>query len=444
MTAGEMHTGYEWLARQKDAVGRIRWMDIATTTTSACTRSSTVNSKDNDEEEGEGEGQQVEDEYDVKDSSEGDADDIMLESTELNVQRVPLYPLGAVHLPSGHVQTLNNMQPQNIRMARDLTAASTGENNNVGATLNGTFCVTLRAADTGRIATMGTLMRVEHTEELKSYDGSLLGIRVQCVAEGLVEICGIVNPQCWTGERRLRKCDEYLVANVRPIDSRISTSDCDADINELDDIANRLAQDFAVVRSMYACKDGVAAKELPSWAVDAVQNNLPALQPHNFTASEQSFWKAADVWQTLCNTVREARRSDLQSEVNEITIDAAVKKGGPLKLPVHRRDLPQDVQLRLNRMEEEAAEDYVAMGMDPVLDFQALVSAGSQLDRIKHLRYMVARERRRLEAKESLRGVFDGSGEDQLPGREDAVVVKDNASGNGQYNATNIFEGIFE
>ena len=95
----------------------------------------------------------------------------------------------------------------------------------------------------------------------------------------------------------------------------------------------RLAADYAAVRSFYIDRDGVAARDLPPFAVDAVRNNLPPLREADFYRSVNSFWRAAEVWQTLCNTVREARRSDLQSEVNEITIGAAMRKGGPLKLP---------------------------------------------------------------------------------------------------------------
>ena len=410
MSAGEMHTGYEWLAKEKaemsgdNPVGRIRWMEII---------SSNGSSADNDAA------------YDPTSSGN--------DTSSSDLLQLPLYPLGAVHIPSGHIQTLNNMQPQNIRMANDLNS----DNGNLN--FNGKFCVTLKAADTGRIAAIGTLMKVVSTEEQRSYDGSLLGIRVQCIAEGLVEIREIVNPQCWTKEKRLKKSDEYLVANVRQITEAYDLqSEADV-VNAIYSVANRLADDFAVVRSMYACKDGVAANELPRWAVDAVQSNLPHLLAQNFTASEQSFWRAADVWQSLCNTVREARRSELQSEVNEITIDAAIKKGGMLKLPVHRTDLPQDVQVRLNRMEEEAANNYVTIGMDPVLDFQALMSTDNHIDRIRHLGEMVARERGRLEAKESLKGVFDSHG-----GKEKNGVADNNGNGIDPYNATTIFEGIFQ
>lgn len=377
--AGDLHTGYEWLARQKaDAeeaaaggpgiTGEISWMDLAGEDADGATSAASASSP----------------------------------AAPAALEELPLYPLGAVHLPSvTAVQILNNSEPRNVRMAQDLEASLHG----------GLFVTVLRAADTGRIATVGTLMRLDGTEETRNYGGELLGIRVRCRAEGLVRVEGIVNPECWSGEERLRRSDEYLMARV----SRFVVGGRSGEGEEGNGEARtgtvaRLAADYAAVRSFYIDRDGVAARDLPPFAVDAVRNNLPPLREADFDRSVNSFWRAAEVWQTLCNTVREARRSDLQSEVNEITIGAAMRKGGPLKLPVHRSDVPPDVQARLNKMEEDAAGNFVALGMDPIINFQAMLSCGGGLDRrIEHLGNLVSRERGRIEAKQQLKGLFDGT-----------------------------------
>jgi len=278
-------------------------------------------------------------------------------------------------------------------------------------------------------------MRIVDTEELRSYDGSLLRIRVTCQAVGVVDIESIENPECWSKKNKLLRSDEYLVANVRPIvaanddkdDAAEATTTIVAD-DEEDIIRRRIADDYSAVRSMYVDKKGVALRELPPFAVDAVKNNLPELSADSFRrrrrrrnddsdgddessleSTSSPFWESAEVWQMLCNTVREARRCTLQSDVNEITISAAMAKGGPLKLPVHRSDLPGEVQSELNLMEENAATDFVSLGMNPCLDFQALISARTHSVRLRHLARMIRRERKRLEAKESLKELFDAT-----------------------------------
>ena len=202
--AADLHTGYEWLARDKidaycdemsetnELKHEILWMDILTGRVgkSVDIRSGmSVDDKDNGAE-------------------------LMpnVDDAEHTLQ-LPLYPLPAVHLPTpGQIHTLNNVEPRNIKMANDLI----DPDNTNG--FDGRFCVTLRASDTGRIAQTATLMRVVNTTRQESFDGSLLAIRVECVAEGLVEVQQILNPTCWSKEKRIKKSDEYLVANVRPID----------------------------------------------------------------------------------------------------------------------------------------------------------------------------------------------------------------------------------
>jgi len=385
--AADLGTAFEWLAVERDGdaggpVSSIRWIDIVDS------GKVSLGKHDGGAEAGGGK------------------------------VRVPLYPLPATYLPSGAMQMLNNVEPRNMKMAQDLA--------DEGGPWDGIFCVVLRAADTGRIAEVGTLMRVVDVEEHRSYyDKSLLRISVRCQAEGVVRIESIENPDAWSAESRLYRLDEYLIAGVctigkKPSKSEGSSGDSDDDSivavlsegssGDTDDdsivavLAERLCSDYGIVRSMYVDEAGVAARDLPPFAVDAVQN-IPELTVDDFR-SEVAFWDSAEAWQVLCNTVREARRCDIQSNVNEIMIAAATKKGGPLNLPIHRKDLPMKVQTKIRQLEEDAANDFVALGMDPCLDFQALISCKSHAGRLKHLHQMISREKSRLKAKEKLKALF--------------------------------------
>ena len=82
-------------------------------------------------------------------------------------------------------------------------------------------------------------------------------------------------------------------------------------------------------------------------------------------SSVSDFWNTADSWQMLCNTVRVARRSELQTEMNEIMVEAASQQKGPLKLPIYKREgLPDQIQVLLIRMEQERSEDFISYGLD--------------------------------------------------------------------------------
>lgn len=385
--AADLHTGYEWLARDKidaycdemSATDELKWMDIETGQT----------------------GDSVDPRYKTGGGTD-DSDSVYVEMVDPILQ-LPLYPLPAVHLPTpGQIHTLNNVEPRNIRMANDLIDPDKGSG------FDGRFCVTLRASDTGRIAQTATLMRLVNVTRQESFDGSLLAIRVECVAEGLVEVQQIINPNCWSKEQRIKKSDEYLVANVRPM-GEDNMRKGDDDILVVQAIAEKAAHDFDFVRRVYSSKDGISTNELPEWAIDAVRSNLPSLSARDFV---ESFWQCAEHWQQLSNTIRMVIRSELNSDVNEITIDEACKLGGPLKLPVHRSELPIDVQKRLNGMEEAAAQNFIELGNDPIVSFQIILSMKNGLDRLNYLALLISRERQRLEAKNRLQQVFEVGADD--------------------------------
>ena len=385
--AADLHTGYEWLARDKidaycdemSATDELKWMDIETGQT----------------------GDSVDPRYKTGGGTD-DSDSVYVEMID-PIMQLPLYPLPAVHLPTpGQIHTLNNVEPRNIRMANDLIDPDKGSG------FDGRFCVTLRASDTGRIAQTATLMRLVNVTRQESFDGSLLAIRVECVAEGLVEVQQIINPNCWSKEQRIKKSDEYLVANVRPMgEDNMRKGDDDRLVVQA--IAEKAAHDFDFVRRVYSSKDGISTNELPEWAIDAVRSNLPSLSARDFV---DSFWQCAEHWQQLSNTIRMVIRSELNSDVNEITIDEACKLGGPLKLPVHRSELPIDVQKRLNGMEEAAAQNFIELGNDPIVSFQIILSMKNGLDRLNYLALLISRERQRLEAKNRLQQVFEVGADD--------------------------------
>jgi hypothetical protein len=314
--------------------------------------------------------------------------------------RMPLYPLDACYLPSKTTQFINNVESRNIQMMQDISA---GERNEFNFAEHNTFCVTLRAADTGRLCRIGTLMRVVNLEEQLSYGGEVRRIVTTCVPEDRMEISHVENPD--------RKPGEYYIAQTSPYFDVKQKSPGNVGISSNPLISNHDAQlleqikgDFTAVRFLYVNGDGVALRELPPFAAEAVQK-IPRISVEDLQDPER-FWKAADAWQTLCNTVKEGRRVVLQSDMNEIMIDAAMKKGGPLNLPVKRDELPFDVRKILQKKEETAMQDFHALGMDPCLEFQFLIASNSHQERVELLGAMIARERRRLQAKESLKSMF--------------------------------------
>jgi len=391
--------------------------------------------------------------------------------------RLPIYPCSAVHVPSSAFQKLHNVEAKNIKMSIDLNAGkwnideiifenneqiteNTGNNGHPSSSSsansnmnnkekkrkqNGYFVLTLRAHDTHRIATVGTLMQVSSIKETYSHDKqTLLRMEVECQAKGIVHINGV--------ERTIQNgivleddSNDYWIGHVKVLEYMAGSDNTNIikdnagqkqRIKETQPIfcketVQSIVRDYAKVRNMYVHHNGVASRELPLFARNAVQANLPTFTQEDFL-DKVEFWNVVECWLLLCNTVREERRSKLQMDMNELMVEAASKKRGPLKLPIKRDELPDDVQATLNRMEQKASEDYISCGMDPCLDFQALLGMGmlynqsdeedidrsiKRVDQVHHARIlflgnMIKREKSRLDTKDKLKDMFE---EDDQP-----------------------------
>lgn len=320
--------------------------------------------------------------------------------TDINyeVKRMPLYPLGAVHVPhSGENHTLINIEPKNVKMAMDIVNGQWEDN---------LFCTSLRARDTNRIASVGTIMQLVDTEDrsisgARTWPGELLPtlnrVVVNCKSVGVVDIISI--------EENDYGNDDYLIANVKVHPLPKEESDTDNNANhkiseELDAIAQQVIEDYQQVRSKYINSASLANNELPKFARSAVET-LPTFSCDD-VHNENHFWKLIETWQMLCNTIRQSKQTNLQSIVNELSVTVAMQAKGPLELPVKRKSLPIEVQHQLESLEESAARDFIELGMDPILCFQELISLTDHWDRVTKLSHMIRRERYRLEAKESL------------------------------------------
>jgi len=320
------------------------------------------------------------------------------------IRRMPIYPLGAVHIPhSGENHTIVNVEQKNVKMALDLID---------GKWENSLFCASLRARDTNRIASVGTIMQLLDTEDrsisgARTWPGNIMPtlnrVIANCKAVGVVDILSI--------EEHDYEESDYLIAKVkvrnlpRELNSGKSHTIGEANSGENSCLTSeQVIGDYQKVRSIYINSQSLASNELPKFARKAVQT-LPMFDVDVFR-DEAAFWKLAETWQMLCNTIRQSKRTGLQSIVNELSVAAAMQVKGPLELPVKRKSLPPNVRRQLEDIEQRAIADFVDLGMDPVLDFQEILSLRRHRHRVEKLARMIRRERSRLEAKESLIRAF--------------------------------------
>lgn len=269
---------------------------------------------------------------------------------------------------------------------------------------NALFCATLRARDTNRIASVGTIMQLLDIDDrsitgAKTWPGNRLTLNrvvAKCRAVGVAEILSI--------EERDYGEDDYLIASVQIHNDEDSTSVPTENSDQFHSIVQQIIEDYQKVRSIYINSQSLASNELPKFARNAVKT-LPTFDL-DIVQNEKKFWMLVETWQMLCNTIRQSKRSRLQAIVNELSVAAAMQAKGPLDLPVKRKNLPLAVQRQLDEIEQNASRDFLELGMDPVLDFQEIIGMKRHSDRVVKLASMIKRERLRLEAKDSLIQAF--------------------------------------
>jgi hypothetical protein len=322
------------------------------------------------------------------------------------LETLPLYPLPATFLPDPAVNhTLRNVEPRNLRMALDLEKKAADCDNGDPRF----FCVVLRAVDTGRIARVGTVMRVVDMEKQHSVlaaergegddDPRLVRVVVTCQAQReTVDLVRIVNPEAASPESRIRRSSEYLRAIVRSRRDDSGREGGEKCSSALEALCQRASEEYGRVRIMYIAgvnneKDLIG---LPPFALEKLPEALPALSPDNFTSPEL-FWRATSVWQTLCNTVREGRQMTLAADRDELLVAAALQKGGPLRLPVDLEDVSPEERRKVTELEASAHREWLRMKLDPCLDFQVLLTMNDHTSRVAYFTSMVRRERIRLE-----------------------------------------------
>ncbi|KAG7353394.1 hypothetical protein IV203_002749 [Nitzschia inconspicua] len=336
---------------------------------------------------------------------DGDLDDFDHDSISM-----PLYPLGAVYLPTNHTvnHTLINVEPQNIQMAQDLLHEAfvlDGQQHQIvtDPANRPRFCVVLRAMDTGRIASVGTVMSIVEAEKQFHYGTEdIARIRLTCHAEQLIKICHVENGDGWSAKRLMRS-QEYLRASVRPFLPTSETATENA--KNIQEQLSELSKDWTTVKTMYQLDLGSGG--FPPGTIsklgDAIQEvNIEARKDGICRGSEDSlertFWTFAQEWQSVCYTLRQGQQSLLSAERNELMVEAACAKGSPLKLPIHMEDLEPQHRTQIQLLEGKAQQRHVELGMDPVLDFQVLISQPNIQHCAEWLHFLVKRERQRLES----------------------------------------------
>ena len=360
-TAADLPTAYEWVANARkersDSLEDISWMDPSSKEVSSEEISHLLEQ--------------------LKRSR----------SEDLGIQRVPLCPIDSVFISGGKDQLLSFVSPRNIQMVLDLRDGVFGSDPR--------FCAVLQAMDTNRVASVGTMLRIVGMKELqKKEDDGIASVIVKVEPEENVQIIAVQNPEAWSQEQRLIGSNAYLISDVQRINVEI-----EEETDELNRLSSKIIDDFKLVRSEYLDKDGVVIKDLPDFDIVTFSWSLPPEKPSKKDLmTQEGLWKIAAQWQDLCYAARKAYKAKWQVKALELCVEASLAVFGRMKYPIDRSAYPFEYQDAIKEVEEKGAKEFVAIeGLDPIITFQAMLSAKSHYERLKILDRAIESEKDRIE-----------------------------------------------
>ena len=289
-----------------------------------------------------------------------------------SLQRYPLYPLRATYMPCGRVE-LRNTEPRNVRMCKEAEY----------------FVATLLGPDGASCAEVGTLLRIDAVENAtRDATGQVLArprdapraLRVRCTAVGRRRLVNVKNGDAYfDAGARLR--GEYLVGEFEDYeDDESAGSGASAAAPALAFLARSLEEDERIV-----------VEEAAALATVTIS------------------WEALELWQRYCATRLATVSLESRADRDELVIDAKVRAGGAITIPVDESTLPPDDRRRILAADERAADTLQQLEIADAAAFQAILETRSVDGRLAALADGALRKGSRVAQRAALQRAFAAS-----------------------------------
>ena len=310
--------------------------------------------------------------------------------------RLPLYPLPAVYLP-GSTLELRNIEPRNRAMCCE----------------HDEFVASLVAPGGAKCARIGAILRIDDVSAAKrDSSGQVLVaqattnvLQVRCTVVGRAEILACDNLDAWRSPDR----DRYLMVDVANYDDEAGAAgDSSGDGGGDDDECHELTAEApeALYGLVDALLEGSASDGIDTGGRSAA---VEILELAADLAEGRKWWEALELWQRHCATRRAAHWAQHRADRDEFVVDAKIRQGGALQLPVREATLPEADRAGLADLDRRAEDAAVQMGLDDNEAFQACLQSRGPAQRARLLRDGARREADRLRRRALLARSFDSS-----------------------------------
>lgn len=356
---------------------------------------------------------------------------------------LPLFPLGGIVYTPNTNHILNIFEPRYRQMYNDIL-------------MNGSkrFVVSMSHPEkSGTFASIGVLFQLEDLREVSEQTNDQVKYICNHRVIGRVMIHKILNPEMWNSRDSYLKVEGTILlkdedddteedqkSDDKPLDVKAGLGDIYSSLinratgSSKSDTKSPAPNEEEALQKSFT--DLVQLQHVLQEDVRFTRASASSLSVNAGNEGEDTLWSTVRLWQSYTEQRLVARQNELQREFQEkllkfLTKDKGVKEE-ELPSAIGFTDLSPALQQEVKELQKRMAVELQPLILESTLAMQKILEANTHSDRLNLLRFFVDAERKRLEAKKTLQGMFFAKDSDDQDGvnKEEKSQAEENIRNN--------------
>jgi len=344
---------------------------------------------------------------------------------------LPLFPLGGIVYTPNSEHILNIFEPRYRQMYTDIL-------------MNGTkrFVVSMsHPSEKGRFAQTGVLFELEDLKEVSEQTNDQIKYICNHKVTGRVKLYQVMNPEEWESRETYLKVEGTIMDDT----GKDGASDANDDAAEVKPDEPGMSSDvYSALSAVLGNNLSKPEKDLKTSFADLVDIQHDLAEDVRFTkasvaalavasgAGEDGLWQTIRLWQAYADQRLVARQNELQKDFQDKLQEFLRKEKGmtedELPSAISFQDLSPQLQKEVQDLQKRMAVELEPLILESTLTMQKILEAQDHDARCELLRFFIDAERKRLNAKKLLRGMFASSDDEEDDDEEENLDAPSPAS----------------
>ena len=341
-------------------------------------------------------------------------------STSDEAEILPFFPLGGIVYTPNSEHVLNIFEPRYRQMYTDIL-------------MNGSkrFVVAMSHPDKpGVFAQTGVIFYLDDLKEVSEETGDQIKYICTHKVTERVKLERIVNPEVYDTRESYLKVEGVI---LKEDDDTIDNAATDDNVQE--EVMDENIQSTDIYKQIVGAisknnpnstTDSAAEKKLKAAFSNLVHIQHDLEEDVRFTRSsvetlavghgkgDDGLWQTIRLWQSFIEQRLVSRQNEMQMEFQEKLLEFLKKERGldenELPSAIGFEDLSPQLQQEVQDLQKRIAEELQPLVLESTLAIQKILEADGHEDRCTLLAYFIDAEKKRLDAKKQLQGMFGGIG----------------------------------